>query len=80
MAIVSKNNILVKPIFTEKSSLLKEQNKYVLEVRTYATKIEIKKAVKDLFKVDVLSVNSLNYLGKNKRVGKFEGKKMIGRK
>jgi len=75
MAIVDKHNILVKPIFTEKGSFLKEQDKYIFEVHRDASKIEIKKAIKELFKVDVVSVNTMHYEGKKKRVGKFEGKK-----
>ena len=75
MAIVHKHNILVKPMLTEKSSLAKEENKYFFQVRPDASKIEIKKAIKELFKVDVTSVNTTNYQGKKKRLGKFIGKK-----
>ena len=75
MAIINKHNILVRPMFTEKSALSKEQNKYVFQVRPDASKIEIKKAIKELFNVNVLAVNTTNYQGKKKRVGKFEGTK-----
>ncbi|MCP4482648.1 MAG: 50S ribosomal protein L23 [bacterium] len=70
-----KHNILVRPIFTEKGALSKEQNKYVFQVNKDASKIEIKKAIKDLFNVDAISVNTANYQGKKKRVGRFVGKR-----
>lgn len=43
MAILDKHNILVKPMFTEKSSFMKENNKYIFQVHKDASKIEIKK-------------------------------------
>jgi large subunit ribosomal protein L23 len=75
MAIVDKHNILIKPVFTEKGSFLKEKDKYIFQVHKDASKIEIKKVLKEIFKADVVSVNTMNYQGKKKRVGKFEGKK-----
>ena len=69
-------DIVVRPIVTEKSSLLKESgNQYVFEVQRNANKIEIRKAVEKLFKVKVISVQVLNMEGKKKRLGRFAGKK-----
>lgn len=68
-------DIVVRPIVTEKSSLLKESaNRYAFEVQRDANKIEIRKAVEKLFKVKVLSVSVVKVMGKKKRVGRFSGK------
>ena len=73
---MNEYDIVVKPIITEKSSLLKETgNQYIFEVQRDANKIEIKKAVEKLFKVKVVSVHISNNEGKKKRVGRFTGKK-----
>ncbi|MBA4418565.1 MAG: 50S ribosomal protein L23 [Syntrophus sp. (in: bacteria)] len=69
-------DIVVRPIVTEKSSLLKESgNQYVFEVQRDANKIEIRKAVEKLFKVKVVSVCVINMEGKEKKLGRFSGKK-----
>lgn len=68
-------DIIKEPIITEKSMQLKEQyNKYTFKVAPNANKIEIKNAVEALFNVKVLSVNTINVLPKNKRVGQYAGK------
>lgn len=68
-------DIIKEPIITEKSMQLKEQyNKYTFKVAPNANKIEIKNAVEALFNVKVLSVNTINVLPKNKRVGQYVGK------
>jgi len=73
---MNEYDIVVRPIITEKSSLLKDAgNQYVFEVQRDANKIEIKKAVEKLFKVKVVSVHISNMEGKKKRVGRFAGKK-----
>jgi large subunit ribosomal protein L23 len=73
---MNEYDIVVRPIITEKSSLLKDAgNQYVFEVQRDANKIEIKKAVEKLFKVKVVSVHISNMEGKKKRVGRFAGKR-----
>jgi large subunit ribosomal protein L23 len=68
--------IIRKPLVTEKSGQQKEaNNQYVFEVRRDANKVEIQKAVEQLFKVKVLQVRTLNVLGKEKRVGRKFGKR-----
>ncbi len=67
-------DIIIKPIRTEKSSNAIAEGKYTFEVATNATKVEIKKAVEEIFGVKVKKVNTLNYDGKNKRVGVHQGK------
>ena len=66
--------IIIKPIVTEKSSANLQENKYTFRVAKKATKIEIKRAVEKLFGVKVLSVNTMNVNGKEKRVRYQTGK------
>ena len=67
-------DIIKAPIITEKTMALKENfNKYTFKVAKSANKVEIKKAVEEIFKVKVLSVNTINVLPKRKRVGRYEG-------
>ena len=58
--------ILRRPVITEKNTMLSEQNKYTFEVHPDSTKIQIKAAVEDAFNVKVLSVNTLNVKPKAK--------------
>jgi large subunit ribosomal protein L23 len=55
-------------------------NQYVFEVATTANKIEIAKAVEQLFKVKVISVRVMNIEGKERRQGRFSGKRPDWRK
>ncbi len=67
-------DIIQAPIITEKSMKLKEEfNKYTFKVAKSANKVEIKKAVEEIFKVKVLSVATINVLPKRKRVGQHVG-------
>jgi large subunit ribosomal protein L23 len=62
-------NTIQTPLITEKGSLMsKAQNKYMFRVHPHANKKDIKEAVEKIFNVRVLSVNTLNVLGKIKRV------------
>lgn len=62
------------PIITEKTHSMREaNNKLTLRVDVKANKIEIRKAIEDLFKVKVLAVNTIRMMGKKKRMGKSEG-------
>ncbi|MCA9401940.1 MAG: 50S ribosomal protein L23 [Candidatus Omnitrophica bacterium] len=58
---------------TEKGTSLEEQRKYLFEVAKNANKIEIKKAVEEIYKVKVESVNTLIVRGKLKRVRQEQG-------
>ncbi len=62
-------NILVRPVITEKSTLLQEQNKYVFEITPNANKIMVKRAVEVAYDVSVLGVNIVKNRGKRKRFG-----------
>ena len=60
-------NILIKPIITEKSEMLSEEhNQYVFLVNKKANKVEIKKAVEDMYGVGVEAVNTIIVPGKTK--------------
>lgn len=68
-------DLVLRPIVTEKATLLLEQNKYVFEVVKKATKPEIKAAIESLFEVKVTGVNTLRPPRKKRRVGRFVGYK-----
>ncbi|HPK04784.1 MAG: 50S ribosomal protein L23 [Bacteroidales bacterium] len=60
-------SIIVKPIVTEKMTELGEKlQRYAFVVQKKSNKIQIKKAVEDLYDVEVREVNTMNYSGKNK--------------
>ena len=67
-------DIILKPVITEKSMDDLQAGKYTFKVATDANKTEIKKAVEQLFNVKVAKVNTLNCNGKTKRVGRYVGK------
>ena len=60
--------IIIKPIVTEKQTAITEKmpNLYGFRVSPDANKLEIKKAVEELYNVNVVSVNTMNYSGKRK--------------
>ncbi len=66
--------IIIKPIITEKSTALKENNREVcFEIHPEANKSEVKKAVEKLFKVKVERVRIVNLKGKVRRLGRTVG-------
>lgn len=68
------HDILIRPVITEKSSRMMEHNKYIFEVLPNANKIEIRKAVEEVFKVKVSSVHTIKVRSKPKRMGRFLGR------
>ena len=66
--------VIVRPVVTEKSNDELQQGKYTFEVNKKATKVDIAKAVEKLFEVKVLKVNTMTVKGKTKRVGVHQGK------
>jgi len=66
-------SIILGPVITEKSELAKNQNKYTFKVVPKATKLEIKEAVEKIFKVNVVSISTINMKPKKKRVGRYSG-------
>ena len=68
------SEIIKRPIITEKSMLLvEEQNKYTFSVDKRANKVQIRKAVEELFNVKVTKVNKIKTAPKMKRVGQHSG-------
>ena len=66
-------DILKRPVVSEKSMAMMEENKYTFLVDPNANKIEIKKAVEEIFKVSVIDVRTMHVKGKLKRQGKYSG-------
>ncbi len=72
--------ILIKPILTEKQTAITEKfaNRYGFRVSPDANKVEIKNAVEELYGVNVVSINTMNYAGKRKsrytKAGVISGK------
>lgn len=66
--------VIIRPVVTEKSNDELQQGKYTFEVNKKATKVDIAKAVEKLFEVKVLKVNTMTVKGKNRRVGYHVGK------
>ena len=62
-------DIIIRPVITERSMAAVADKKYVFEVAPEAGKIEIKNAVETIFGVKVAKVNTINYEGKEKRIG-----------
>ena len=67
-------DIIIRPIITEASMQGIADKKYTFEVAKTANKIEIKKAIEEIFKVDVKSVNTVSVKSKPKRLGVHLGK------
>ena len=68
-------DIIIKPIITEQSMEATEEKKYVFQVATDANKIEIKKAVEEIFGVKVEKVNTIRMDGKEKHMGVHVGRR-----
>jgi len=66
-------DVIKNMIRTEKSTQMQVQKKYVFKVEKRANKIEIKKAVEDIYKVKVKDVSIINVKGKKKRVRLHQG-------
>ena len=63
-------DVIIAPVVTEKCNALMQEKKYTFKVNPKAGRIEIAKAVEELFKVKVAKVNVMNYQGKAKRAGR----------
>ena len=78
---MNANQIIRRPLVTEKSTILREEgNVIAFEVDPKANKIEVKRAVEELFKVKVDEVRLFNVRGKMKRLGRWVGKRRDWRK
>jgi large subunit ribosomal protein L23 len=69
-------DIIVAPLLTEKSTELKDnQHLLCFKIHKDANKISVKKAVEEIFKTQVEEVRIMNYRGKEKRYGRFTGRR-----
>ncbi len=69
----SARDIIISPVITEKSMSGIEAKKYTFKVAKDSNKIEIAKAVEEIFGVSVAKVNTINVRGRFKRMGRNEG-------
>ena len=73
--------IILAPVITEKSMAgARDMKKYTFKVANDANKIEVAKAVEELFKVEVKKVNTIHVRGQQRRYGRFEGYKASWKK
>ncbi len=73
-------DIIRGPLITEKSALQQDENIFVFRVGETANKVQIKKAVEDLFGVSVTGVRTVQMRGKTKRFGRHFGKRQNWKK
>lgn len=76
----SPYDVILKPVITEASMDMLADKKYTFKVATDANKVEIKKAVEEIFGVKVDKVTTMNFDGKLKRMGRFEGRRAAFKK
>ena len=70
---MNARDIILAPVITEKSVAALSEKKYTFRVADGANKIEIAKAVEEIFGVQVAKVNTISMKGKKRRMGRFEG-------
>lgn len=72
---LTSHDIIRKPVITEKSMADMAEKKYTFIVHVDANKSQIKRAIEEVFNVKVESINTINGLGKTKRMGVHVGKR-----
>ena len=76
--------VIRRVLLTEKGAQMREQGKvgrqYLFEVNVAANKLQIAQAIEAVFRVDVTSVRTMNYMGKRKRLGRFDGQRSSWKK
>ena len=77
---MNPNDIIIKPIISEKSTGLMEKQKYVFKVAKDANKLTIMQALKELFNVTPEKINIINVRGKNRRLRYKVGKRAAWKK
>ena len=73
-------DIIKRPVITEQSMAQTEMKRYTFEVAKDANKIEIAKAIEEIFGVKVAKVNTMNMYGKEKRMGRYPAGRRPARK
>ena len=74
------HDVILRPIVTERSMDSADNKKYSFEVARDANKIEIRRAVEEIFGVEVQNVNTMNVRGKKKRMGVHQGRRSAWKK
>ena len=69
----SNYDIIMKPIVSEKSMAAMQDKTYVFKVAKDATKIDIARAIEEIYSVKVTAVNTVNVRGQARRYGRYEG-------
>ncbi len=70
------SKVIKRPLITEQGAMMREMhNQYYFDAAPEANKLEIKQAVEHFFGVSVTQVRTMNYRGKIKRMGRFQGKR-----
>ena len=70
---MNARDIILAPVITEKAVAMLPEKKYTFRVADGSNKIEIAKAVEEIFGVKVAKVNTISMKGKKRRMGRFEG-------
>ena len=66
-------DVILKPVISEQSMEAAQAKKYTFKVAVDANKTEVKKAVEEIFDVEVKKVNIMNVVGKKKSLGRYVG-------
>lgn len=72
---IKNSRLIIRPLVTEKAAVAQSQNKYSFIVNRSADKLEVKRAIKEIFGVEPVRVNILNIEGKIRRFGQSKGRK-----
>ncbi len=70
---MNARDVILAPVITEKSVQALTEKKYTFRVAEGTNKIEIAKAVEEIFGVKVLKVNTVSMKGRKRRMGRYEG-------
>lgn len=73
-------DIILTPVISEQSMDVAADKKYTFKVATDANKTQVKVAIEEIFGVEVAKVNIMNYDGKVKRMGRYEGRRAAYKK
>ena len=76
----SPYDVILKPVITEASMDMLAEKKYTFKVATDANKVEIKKAIEEIFNVKVVAIRTVNVHRKAKRMQRYEGFKSAYKK
>mgnify|MGYP000945285379 FL=1 len=73
-------DVIIKPVISERSMDQAAEKKYTFKVASDANKSEVKRAIEEIFDVEVEKVNIMNVNGKKKRMGRTEGRRSAYKK